>query len=256
MVETSPPSAGKEPARKASLPRRFYERVETEDEAGGVSLRLDGKPVRTPGKSEIILPTKALAEAVADEWRGQGERIDPATMPLTRLANSVIDGVKGREDAVKDDILGYGRSDLVCYRAEGPEKLVALQTKHWDPVAAWAKTELHAPMHLAEGVMHVTQDEASLDAIAARLAEFDAWGLAALHVMTGLTGSALLALAVGLGRLSPKEAWAAAHVDEDWQIGQWGEDDDAKARRENRHRDFAAAARFGQLLGAFANPAT
>lgn len=256
MVETSPPSAGKEPARKASLPRRFYERVETEDEAGGVSLRLDGKPVRTPGKAELVLPTKALAEAVADEWRGQGERIDPATMPLTRLANSVIDGVKGREDAVKDDILGYGRSDLVCYRAEGPEKLVALQTKHWDPVAAWAKTELHAPMHLAEGVMHVTQDEASLDAIAARLAEFDAWGLAALHVMTGLTGSALLALAVGLGRLSPKEAWAAAHVDEDWQIGQWGEDDDAKARRENRHRDFAAAARFGQLLGAFANPAT
>jgi chaperone required for assembly of F1-ATPase len=256
MVETSPPSAGKEPARKASLPKRFYERVETEDEAGGVSLRLDGKPVRTPGKAELVLPTKALAEAVADEWRGQGERIDPATMPLTRLANSVIDGVKGREDAVKDDILGYGRSDLVCYRAEGPEKLAALQTKHWDPVAAWAKTELHAPMHLAEGVMHVTQDEASLDAIAACLAEFDAWGLAALHVMTGLTGSALLALAVALGRLSPEEAWAAAHVDEDWQISQWGEDDEAKARRDNRHRDFAAAAHFGQLLGVFANPAS
>jgi chaperone required for assembly of F1-ATPase len=248
MVETSPAAAGKEPARKAILPKRFYERVETEDQVGGASLRLDGMPVHTPGKAELVLPTKALAEAVADEWRRQGERIDLATMPLTRLSNSVIDGVKGREDAVKDDILGYGRSDLVCYRAEGPEKLVALQTKHWDPVVAWAKKKLHAPMHLAEGVMHVAQDEASLAAIAARLAEFDGWSLAALHVMTGLTGSALLALAVALGRLSPEEAWAAAHVDEDWQISQWGEDEEAKARRENRHRDFAAAARLLALL--------
>jgi chaperone required for assembly of F1-ATPase len=248
MVEPTPRSPGKEPAGKTALPKRFYERVETEDEAGGASLRLDGKPVRTPGKAAFIVPTKALAEAVADEWRGQGERIDPTTMPLTRLANSVIDGVKGHEDAVRDDILGYGRSDLVCYRAEGPQKLVALQTKHWDPVVAWAKKELQAPMQLAEGVMHVAQDEASLDAITARLAAFDAWGLAALHVMTGLTGSALLALAVALGRLTPDEAWAAAHVDEDWQISQWGEDDEAKARRESRHRDFAAAARLLTLL--------
>jgi chaperone required for assembly of F1-ATPase len=248
MAETTPRHPGAEPTRKASLPKRFYERVETNDEAGGASLRLDGKPVRTPGKAALVLPTKALAEAVADEWRGQGERIDPATMPLTRLANSVIDGVKGREDAVKDDILSYGRSDLVCYRADGPEKLVVLQTKHWDPVVVWAKNELQAPMHLAEGVMHVAQDEASLDAITARLGAFDAWGLAALHVMTGLTGSALLALAVALGRLSPEEAWAAAHVDEDWQISQWGEDDEAKARRETRHRDFAAAARLLELL--------
>jgi chaperone required for assembly of F1-ATPase len=249
MVETSTPSPGKEPAGKKRLPKRFYDRAETRDEAdSAASLRLDGKPVRTPGKAELTLPTKALAEAIADEWRAQGERIDPATMPLTKLANSVIDGVTGREDAVKEDILGYGRSDLVCYRAEGPETLAALQTQHWDPVVAWAKTELHAPMHLAEGVMHVAQDEASLAAIAARLAEFDAWSLAALHVMTGLTGSALLALAIALGRLTPDEAWTAAHVDEDWQISQWGEDEEAKVRRENRHRDFAAAARLLTLL--------
>ncbi len=249
MAELRPRNPGKEPAHKASLPKRFYDRAEIRDEAdGAASLRLDGKPVRTPGKAELVLPTKALAEAIADEWRGQGERIDPATMPLTRLANSVIDGVKGREDAVKEDILGYGRSDLVCYRAEGPETLAALQTRQWDPVVAWAKTELHAPMQLAEGVMHVAQDEASLAAIAARLGEFDAWSLAPLHVMTGLTGSALLALAVALGRLTPDEAWAAAHVDEDWQISQWGEDEEAKARRENRHRDFAAAAKLLTLL--------
>jgi len=131
MADATPRSPGKEPGGKTALPKRFYERAEIEDEAdGAASLRLDGKLVRTPGKAELVLPTKALAEAVADEWRRQGERIDPATMPLTRLANSVIDGVKGREDAVKDDILGYARSDLVCYRAEGPEKLAALQTKH------------------------------------------------------------------------------------------------------------------------------
>ncbi len=249
MAEPTPRNPGKAPAHKASFPKRFYARVEIKDEAGGAaSLRLDGKKVRTPGKAALLLPTKALAEGVADEWRGQGAHIDPATMPLTRLANSVIDGVKGREEAVKDDILGYGRSDLVCYRAEGSDKLAALQAKQWDPVVAWAKTELRAPMQLAEGVMHVGQDEASLAAIAARLGEFDAWSLAALHVMTGLTGSALLALAVALGRLTPDEAWAAAHVDEDWQISQWGEDEDAKARRENRHRDFAAAAKLLTLL--------
>jgi len=249
MVETVPPTPGKELAQKTSLPKRFYQRAETKDEAdGGASLLLDGKPVRTPGKAPLVLPTKALAEAIAEEWRGQGERIDPATMPLTRLANSVIDGVKGREEAVKDDILGYARSDLVCYRAEGSDKLAALQATHWDPVVAWVKTDLQAPMRLAAGVMHVGQDEASLDAIAARLAGFDAWSLAALHVMTGLTGSALLALAAALGRLSADEAWAAAHVDEDWQISQWGEDEEAKLRRETRRRDFDGAARLLKLL--------
>lgn len=235
--------------RKRSLPKRFYASAETKDEAGGgASLRLDGKPVRTPGKKPLILPTRALAEAIADEWRGQGERIDPETMPLTKLANSVIDGVEGREDAVVDDISRYAGADLACYRAEGPEKLVALQTKHWDPLIAWAKTELQATMQLGEGVMHVAQPKAALDAIKQRIAGLDAWSLAALHVMTGLLGSALLALAVTLGRLSPEEAWAAAHVDEDWQISQWGEDDEARLRRENRWRDFAAAARLLKLL--------
>ena len=197
--------------------------------AGGASLLLDGKPVRTPGKAPLMLPNRALAEAVAEEWRGQGTRIDPQTMPLTRLANSVIDGVRGRESAVIDDILAHAGSDLVCYRAEGPKGLVALQTQHWDPVVAWAKTDLGAPMRLGQGVVHVGQPRASLDEIKRRLAGFDAWSLAALHVMTGLTGSALLALAVALRRLSPEEAWAAAHVDEDWQISQWGEDAEAAA---------------------------
>ena len=235
--------------RRSALPKRFYKDVAIKDaDQGGASLLLDGEPVRTPGKAPLILPNLALAEAIAEEWRGQGERIDPETMPLTRLANSVIDGVKGREDAVIDDILGYAGSDLVCYRAEGPEPLVALQAKHWEPVVAWAESDLGAPMRFAAGVMHIEQPEASLHEIKQRFEGFDAWSLGALHVMTGLAGSALLALAVALQRLSPGEAWGAAHVDEDWQISQWGADEEARIRRANRWRDFAAATRLLKLL--------
>lgn len=234
---------------KPSHLKRFYEQVTTKDEGGGqASLLLDGKPVRTPGKAPLVLPSQALAEAIAEEWRGQGTRIDPATMPLTKFANSVIDGVAGREGAVIDDILSYAGSDLLCYRAEGPKGLVALQTKHWDPIVAWAKQDLRAPMRLTEGVMHVGQSQASLDALKQRLINFDRWHLGPLHVMTGLAGSALLALAVALRRLSPEEAWSAAHLDEDWQINQWGEDEEASHRRESRWRDFAAAARMLGLL--------
>jgi len=230
--------------------KRFYSEVATNDEGVGVGVLLDGKPVRTPGKAPFVVPNKAVGEAIGEEWRGQGPRIDPATMPLTRLANSVIDGVKGHEQAVIGDILNYAGSDLICYRAEGPKGLVALQTKHWDPIVAWAKRDLGVHMLLAEGVMHVAQAPSSLDAIGKRLAGFDSWTLAGLHVMTGLSGSALLALATALGRLSPEQAWEAAHVDEDWQISQWGEDEEAKERRENRWPDFAAAARMLELLKA------
>jgi chaperone required for assembly of F1-ATPase len=240
--------AGAKPAGKASLPKRFYKSVAVKHEGAGAALQLDGKAVRTPGKAPLAFPTNALAEAVAQEWRDQGERIDPATMPLTRLANSAIDGVTGSEDAVIDDIMAHAASDLVCYRSAGPRGLTEAQTTHWDKVLAWAKQSLGAPLTLSEGVVHVTQPEASLKRIRERLAGRNAFSLAALHVMTALTGSALLALAVAQGRLTPEEAWMAAHVDEDWQISQWGEDAEARARREHRWRDFAAAAALENLL--------
>jgi chaperone required for assembly of F1-ATPase len=232
-------------AAKPALPKRFYQDAAA-DPAGVIAL--DGKPVRTPGKAPLALPSRALAEAVAQEWRAQGERVDPGTMPLTRLANSAIDGVAGREQAVIDDILAFAGSDLLCYRAHGPRKLAEAQSKHWDPVLAWAKEALGAPLVLAEGVMHVAQPDASLARLRRQIEGRGPFGLAALHVLTALSGSALLALAVALGRLTPEEAWAAAHVDEDFQIGQWGEDAEAKARREARWRDFAAAARMLKLL--------
>jgi chaperone required for assembly of F1-ATPase len=169
-------------------------------------------------------------------------------MPLTRLANSTIDGVLGREQAVIDDIVAHAGSDLVCYRAGGPDGLVKAQQTHWNPVLAWAKTALAAPLFLAEGVAHVAQPEASLARLRQTLVGRDAFSLAALHVMTGLTGSALLALAVAQGRLTPEAAWEAAHVDEDWQISKWGQDAEAAERRKNRWRDFAAAARALALI--------
>jgi chaperone required for assembly of F1-ATPase len=233
---------------KPSLPKRFYQDVAVKDDGAGAAPLLDGKKVRTPAKAQLVLPTRALAAAVAEEWRAQGERIDPATMPLTKLANSAIDGVVGREQAVIDDIAAHAGSDLLCYRAQAPDGLVAAQRKHWDPVLAWAEDALAAPLVLGEGVVHVAQPQASLDAVKAALAGRDGFSLAALHVLTGLTGSALLGLAVALGRLTPEQAWEAAHVDEDWQIGQWGEDHEAAQRRQNRRRDFDAAAKMLTLL--------
>jgi chaperone required for assembly of F1-ATPase len=194
------------------------------------------------------VPTRALAEALAVEWEAQGERIDPATMPLTRLVNSVLDGVTGREAEVRGDVAKYAASDLLCYRAEGPAELVRRQAEAWDPVLAWAREALGARLVLGEGVVPVAQPSAATAAVEGALAELDAFSLAAHYVMTTLTGSALLALAHARGRLTAEEAWAAAHVDEDWQISQWGEDAEAKARRDRRWAEMQAASRLLELL--------
>ena len=218
------------------------------DGEGSWRVTLDGKTMRTPAKGDFVVPAKSLADAIAEEWRAQGEHIQPETMPLTKLVNSAADGARGREDPVIDDILGHAASDLLFYRADAPDGLVSRQTQYWDPVLAWARQDIGAPFVLGEGVMPIDQPRASLERLRALVTDFDAFGLTALHVMTTLSGSALLALGVALGRLTPEEAWKAAHVDEDWQIGQWGEDAEAASRRERRWRDFAAAARMLKLL--------
>jgi chaperone required for assembly of F1-ATPase len=235
------------PPKKASLPKRFYKDVSVADEGGRFGLLLDGKPVRTPGRAPLAVPGKKLADAIAEEWRAQGAHIDPKTMPLTKLANTAIDGVAGKRDGVIDDILAHARADLLCYRADGPEGLVARQTKLWDPVLAWTKQALDAPLSLSQGIVHVAQPDASIAALRQEIAKLDDFGLAALHVMTSLTGSALLGLAVALKRLTPDKAWDAAHVDEDFQIGRWGEDAEAKARRQARKTEFDPAVRALEL---------
>jgi chaperone required for assembly of F1-ATPase len=196
----------------------------------------------------LALPTRALAEAVAAEWEAQGERIDPATMPLTRLANSTIDGVIARQAEVRAEIVKYAGSDLLCYRAEGPEELIRRQAETWDPVLAWARAALGADFNVSQGVMPAAQPDAATEAVARALQPHGPFALAAIHVMTTLMGSALLALAHAHGHLSAEAAWVAAHVDEDWQISQWGEDAEAKARRDRRWAEMQAASRLLELL--------
>src|SRR4029079_7476599 len=195
--------------QKGQSTKRFYKKVTTAPQDDGVAVLLDGKLIRTPAKAILAVPSQALADAIAEEWRTQDERINPESMRLTKLANIAIDGVRGQETTVLDDLIAFAGSDLLCYPADAPEGLIAKQTEHWDPVLAWAKQELGAPFRLAQGSVHVAQPQASLDTIKERLKGFDAFSLAALHVMTTLTGSALLALAVALKRLTPDQAWAA-----------------------------------------------
>jgi len=225
--------------------RRFYKRAEVvAADGGGFAVRLDDRAVRTPGKRPLVASTRAVAELIAAEWAAQGETIEPMSMPTTRLANSAIDGVAGALAATRAAIANYAATDLVCYRAAAPEALVALQAAAYDAVLAWARDTLGAGLVTTVGVAHVAQPEAALAAARAAVEAYaDPFAVAALHVMTNLTGSLLIALMTARGALSAEAAWRAAHVDEDFQIGLWGEDDEAKRRRAARRRDFEAAAK-------------
>jgi chaperone required for assembly of F1-ATPase len=231
-----------ESARRSLRPqlrKRFYQRAHVGD-GEGFPLLLDGKPVKTPARRVLAAPTRALAEKIADEWNAQAERIDPAGMPLTRLANAVIDAVAITPQPVADEVAKYLGSDLLCYRAEAPAGLVARQTQSWDPVLAWARDKFGARFVLTQGVVHVAQPH---EAIAAARAGVPAepWKLGAVSLVTTLTGSALLALALSAGALDADAVWAAAHVDENWQMSQWGRDERALERRAYRFAEFNAA---------------
>ena len=227
---------------KRPLAKRFYDTVSVEPEEGGFAVRLDGRTVKTPGKNVLRLPTQAAAELVADEWRAQAQEIDPATMPATRLANTAIDAIAGQEDEVFADIVRFSGTDMLCYRADGPQELVARQSDHWDPVIDWVASVHGARFILAEGIIHQEQPEEAVSAYSEALRPFaGAIDLACLHVVTTLTGSALLALAFAHGRLGRDEVWSLAHLDEDWTDEHWGTDAEAQARREKRFEEMVAA---------------
>ena len=232
---------------KTSFPKRFYQDVTVSHGTDGFGLMLDGRPAMTPARNPLKVPNEAIAAAVAEEWTEVAEVIDPRRMPLTRLVNSVIDGVRVSRQAVFDEVVRFAASDLLAYRAGEPERLVRAQADAWDPIMAWSRDELHAPFILSEGITFVKQPESSLRRLAETMTGLigdDAaapFRLGALHVMTTLTGSLLLAAAVAAGRLSGPEAWRAAHVDEDFQIGEWGADDEASERRSRREIDWRAA---------------
>ena len=219
--------------------KRFYTSAGVGEADGGFTVTLDGKPIRTPSGRQVVAPTGGIAEQIAAEWNAQGETIDPLTMPLTRFANSVAE-VGDRVDAVAEDVANYLGTDLLFYRAGNPEALVAKEAAHWDPVVFWAANELDAHFILAEGIVHVAQPEPAIKAARAVFPS-DPWSVAALHVVTTLTGSALLALALTHGVRDADQVWAAAHVDEDWNIEKWGIDEEVAARRAARLVDFTAA---------------
>lgn len=241
-----------EAARRSMRPplrRRFYDKATVAEGQEGYAVLLDGKPVRTPARRLLTAPAPGLAEALAAEWEAQKELVDPAVMPLTRLANSIIDGVAQAPLPVAEEIAQYLGSDLLFYRAEGPQGLLERQARQWDPVLAWAREVLGAHFVLAAGVMFVEQPEEALVATKAAIPA-DAWRLGAVSSITTLTGSALLALAMLRGRLSAEAAWAAAHVDEDWNMEFWGRDERALERRAYRFAEVLAAAEVLRLAPA------
>ena len=221
--------------------KRVYTNVGVVEVPGGFAVTLDDKPIRTPSGRQVVVPIRDIADAIAAEWQAQRETIDPLTMPLTRLANSIVEAVVDRVDAVTDDVAKYFQSDFLFYRAGHPDALVAREAAHWDPVLFWAADALGAHFILAEGIVHVRQPESAVAAARAALPT-DPWSIAALHVITTLTGSALLALALLRGVLDQDQVWAAAHVDEDWNAEKWGVDEEIAARRAARFVEFAAAA--------------
>lgn len=233
---------------QAQLPKRFYEKAEVAKSEGGFAVHLDGRPVKTPARNLLLLPTRAAAQIVADEFAAQEKLIDPGKMPATRLVNTAIDGIAQDPQAVFEDILRFAGTDMLCYRADSPQELVSRQTENWDPLIDWMES-LGARFALAEGVMHVEQPREAIAAFSVHMAGFkDPLALAALHTMTTLMGSAIIALAVAKGEISAEKGWAIAHIDEDWTIEHWGSDAEAIERRKNREIEMMVAARLLEAI--------
>ncbi|MBB4076674.1 chaperone required for assembly of F1-ATPase [Bartonella fuyuanensis] len=224
------------------LPKRFYRKVEIACEEGGFTILLDGRSIKTPARRHFYVPTEVFAEFVAQEFENQKQVIDPAKMPMTRLVNTVIDGIADDRQVVFEDLLRFVAGDMIFYRAQTPKELVQKQSKQWDPLLDWAEKKLGAQFYLTEGLMHVEQSPEAIQAVSSYLRKVESpYMLAALHMMTTLTGSALIALAVAARDIDADYAWSIAHLDEDWMMEQWGMDKETMARRAHKNAEFNAA---------------
>ena len=224
-----------------------WHEAQVEGDAAPFLVTLGGRPVKTPGKRPVTVPTRALADAVVAEWRVQGDKVDPATMPMTRYMNSILDTVADHREGVVDRVAAYGASDLLCYRSAHPATLVARQAAAWDDLLTWVAKAKNAPMVVTTGIMAVEQPEASLHSLRSAVAEHDDAALAALHDLTAFSGSLIIALAISDHHLTAAQAWTASRVDDDWQVEQWGEDALATAAAEDKHSAFMDAARLLDL---------
>jgi len=221
--------------------KRFWQEV-TLDADNGVLL--DGRPVRTPGRVPLALPTRVLAEAVAEEWRAVGETLDPRAMPLTGLANAAIDRIAPDPAPFVMDIARYAETDLVCYRADSPAELVDRQRAAWEPLLDWARQRYDVHFETTAGVMHVAQPQATLERLAEAVAARDPFTLTAMQALVSATGTIVGTLALAEGAIDAEALWRAAQIDEDWQAGQWGEDELATRARAAKRAGFDAATRF------------
>ncbi|UWQ21213.1 ATP12 family chaperone protein [Jannaschia sp. W003] len=230
--------------------RRFWTAAGVERVEGGHAVRLDGRPVRSPLKSELVVPSEALAAGIAAEWQAQGEVIAPLTMPLTRAANAAMDKVAPQHGAVADELAGYGGSDLLCYRAEAPAALVERQAEAWDPMLDWAAERLGARLVVTRGVMPVAQPANAIEALRAQVHRYSAWELTALSEFVTLSGSLVLGLAAIEGARPAEAVWPLGRVDEEWQAEQWGADEEEAERVALKRAAFLQADRFLELLRA------
>ena len=229
--------------------KRFWKTVSVERTESGWELRLDGRPVRTPGRVPLAVPTQAMADAIAEEWRAVAEDIDPRAMPLTGLANAAIDRIAPDPRTFAVGLARYGESDLLCYRSDHPALLRERQDRVWDEPLDWARARYDVHFEIVTGIMHRDQPEATLARLADAITARDAFELAALNQVVTITGSLVLALALAERALDADAVWAAANLDEDWQIEQWGEDMFATQARAVRQADYDAAVRFLGLRG-------
>ncbi|HVC55673.1 MAG TPA: ATP12 family protein [Stellaceae bacterium] len=229
--------------------KRVYQDVATRPADGGWGVALDGRPLRTPARGELVLPQAALAAAIAAEWAAQQAEIRPATMPLFRLAATALDRTAPQRDRVIAEAANYAGTDLVCYRAEHPPALAKRQHAVWQPLIDWATARYDAALAVTRGIVPIPQSPAALKAFAAAVAAQDDFRLTALHALTAACGSLVIALALLEDRIDAAAAFAAAQLDETFQIEAWGEDAEAAARRHALAADIAAAARFAELLG-------
>jgi len=230
--------------------KRFWKAVAAERQADGWGILLDGRPVRTPARAALIVPTEALAEAIAGEWRDVEGKVDPRAMPMTGLANAAIDRVGSDRGSFADGLARYAEADLLCYRAEGPRALIERQERAWDALLGWARRRYDVDFVTTSGLMHVAQPRSTVERLSHAVSALDAFRLAALSPLVTIGGSLVAALAVAEKAVRPEEAWDAVSIDERWQIEQWGSDAEAELASENRRRDFLAAARFLELLDA------
>ena len=228
--------------------KRFWKDVSVEPASPGWTIRLDQRPVKTPARAALIVPTETLAKAIAGEWRSVEDEINPRAMPLTGIANAAIDRVAPDRQAFGNGLARYAEADLACYRADGPGALVDRQEQQWDKLLGWARRRYDVDFATTTGLKHVAQPPATVERLGHAIVAVDSFRLAAMSPMVTISGSLIAALAVLEKAISPKQAWEAISVDERWQLEQWGADAEAEAALENRRRDFMAAARFLDLL--------